>query len=210
MTSPDRGEEGCWKTRDKYKPRGQRGISWESKVTMKLLDLCWCWNDVYPGTRQIESKGTMPALCCYDTHISLKMTLKSNRGSNTVLFICSLGRALILRGGLSTAEYDPCQENLASGMRASWQVWHGKPAQVQGVHNYCPLPPSRAASVWDTEKVESPEETPPQGVDHGFILCKSVERLLVTQAVSVVPPYVSGHVSGLRPPCSGSCTSISH
>lgn len=71
-----------------------------------------------PGTRQIESKGTMPALCCYDTHISLKMTLKSTRGSNIVLFICSLGMALTLRDSLSTAEYGPCQENFASGMRA--------------------------------------------------------------------------------------------
>lgn len=96
---------------------GKRGSSWESKVTTNLLDLFWCWNDMDPGTRQIESKGTMPALCCYDTCISPKMTLKSTRDSNIFLFICSPGRAVTLRDNLSTAEYGPCQENFASGTR---------------------------------------------------------------------------------------------
>lgn len=81
-----------------------------------------------PGTKQIESKGTMPALCCYDTYISVKMTLKSTRGSNTVVFIGSLGRALTLGDSLSPAEYGPCPENFASGLRTMASVtWGASP-----------------------------------------------------------------------------------
>lgn len=86
-----------------------------------------------PGTRQIESKGAMPALCCYDTYISLKMTLKSTRGSNIVLFICSLGKALTLRDSLSTAEYGPCQDHFASGMRTVSQRDMGSQPRGSGL-----------------------------------------------------------------------------
>lgn len=88
---------------------------------MNLLDLFQCWNDVDPGTRQIESKGAMPALCCYDTYISLKMTLKCTRGSNIVLFIYSLGRILETAWAL---------QNMAS-VKQTWPLTWGPSAIVK-------------------------------------------------------------------------------
>lgn len=176
--------------------RGKRGSSWETKVTTQLLDLFWCWNDVDPGTRQIESKETMPALCCYDTYISLKMTLKSTRGSNIVLFIRSLGRALTLRDSLSTAEYGPCQKNFASGMRTVSKCDMGSQPRGSGRARLLPAAawqdgiPLRQAKGWatggDSPAMHWSSQTwsQGQGVDPGFILCKSMEKLLVTPCVN--------------------------
>lgn len=66
------------------------------------------------------------------------MTLKSTRGSNIVLFICSLGRALTLRDSLSTAERGPWQENFAFGTRSISKCDTG--SQPRGSGRVWPLP----------------------------------------------------------------------
>jgi len=88
------------------------------------------------------------------------MTLKSTRGSNIVLFICSLGRALTLRDSLNTAEYGPCQENFASGMRTVTSMTLEASPGGQGMHGYCPQPPGRTASLRDRQRDELVQETP--------------------------------------------------
>lgn len=70
-------------------------------------------NEAGSGIGWNQSWGNMPALCCYDTCISLEMTLKSTRGSHAALFVCCPERALILRDSVSTVEHGPCQENSA-------------------------------------------------------------------------------------------------
>lgn len=159
----------------------------------------------------------MPALCCYDTYISLKMTLKSTRGSNIVLFICFLGKALTLRDSLSTAEYGPCQDHFASGMRTFSQCDMGSQPRGSGLlptaacQDSVPLRHTKGwatrgdslAMPWGSQIGSLWQGTiSPQGVDLGFILCKSMERLLITQAVLMVPPYASGHPSALGLSCS--------
>lgn len=84
----------------------------------------------------------MPALCCYDTYVSQKMTLKSTRGSNIVLFICSLGRALTLKDSPSTTEHGPCQENSAFGINSIIKYDTGNQCRASG-HEW-PLP----AATW--------------------------------------------------------------
>lgn len=71
------------------------------------------------------------------------MTLKSTRGSNIVLFICSPGRALTLRDSLSTAERGPWQENFAFGTRSIGKYDTGSQPRGRGMCGHCPLPPGR-------------------------------------------------------------------
>lgn len=98
----------------------------------------------------------MPALCCYDTYISLKMTLKCTRGSNIVLFIYSLGRILETAWALQNM---PLWSKPGLWHEDHQQMWNGKPGH-QGIHDYCPQLPVRAASLGATQRDEPWEDTP--------------------------------------------------